>query len=109
APAVDEGFERYVSSLDGRGINLSDTERDFFEPRFGHDFSGVRIHTGTEAARSADSIHALAYTVGNNIVFNTGQYQPESDIGRKLMAHELTHTIQQGSLARRSVQRMVDE
>lgn len=95
-PTVDNEFESYVSSLDRRGDTLSQAERDFFEPRFGYDFSGVRIHTGGDAARSADHINALAYTTGNNIVFNNGQYQPGSESGKRLLAHELTHVVQQG-------------
>jgi len=96
APPVDEEFETYVSSLHGRGTVLPRSERDFFEPRFGYDFSNVRIHTGGEAAQSADRINALAYTSGNNIVFNAGQYQPGSENGKRLLAHELTHVVQQG-------------
>lgn len=95
-PVVDEGFENYVSSLHGRGTILSQSERDFFEPRFGYDFSNVRIHTGGDAAQSADRINALAYTAGTHIVFNTGQYQPGSENGKRLLAHELTHVVQQG-------------
>src|SRR5690606_4653178 len=97
APHVDEPFESYVSSLHGRGAVLSQAERNVFEPRFGRDFSGVRIHTGTEAAQSAEHINASAYTTGNNIVFNTGQYQPGAEIGQRLLAHELTHVVQQQS------------
>lgn len=92
---LDEGFERYASSLGSRGTALPQADRDFFEPRFRQDFSGVRIHTGSEAAQSADRIHARAYTTGHNIVFNAGQYQPGSEGGRRLMAHELTHVVQQ--------------
>ncbi|MDP9075940.1 MAG: DUF4157 domain-containing protein [Bacteroidota bacterium] len=90
-------LDSYVSSLSSGGQAMSEGSRLFFEPRFGHDFSGVKIHTNSEAARSAQSINALAYTTGNNIVFNTGQYSPESASGKKLMAHELTHVVQQGS------------
>jgi len=56
----------------------------------------IRIHTDTSAAKSAQGIHALAYTIGNNIVFNSGQYSPTTDHGKRLLAHELTHVIQQG-------------
>src|SRR5690606_28139583 len=96
APPVDEEFETYVTSLHGRGTVLPQSERDFFEPRFGYDFSNVRIHTGSDAAQSADRINALAYTAGTHIVFNTGQYQPGSENGKRLLAHELTHVVQQG-------------
>ncbi|MDP9076958.1 MAG: DUF4157 domain-containing protein [Bacteroidota bacterium] len=90
-------LDNYVSSLSSSGQKMSESSRNFFEPRLGHDFSGVRLHTDSVAAKSAQSINALAYTSGNNIVFNNGQYSPESDCGKKLMAHELTHVIQQGS------------
>jgi hypothetical protein len=65
------------------------------EPRFGHDFSRVRVHTNAQAADSARAVKAVAYTVGNNIVFREGQYAPETSEGKCLLAHELTHTIQQ--------------
>jgi 3D (Asp-Asp-Asp) domain-containing protein len=66
------------------------------QPRFGYDFSKVRVHTGGKAAASADAVEARAYTVGPDIVFNAGQYAPGSTEGRRLLAHELAHTIQQG-------------
>ncbi|WP_157682277.1 eCIS core domain-containing protein [Mucilaginibacter mallensis] len=89
-------LDNYVSSLSTTGQTLSAGSRQFFEPRFGHDFSRVRIHTDSGAAKSAQSINALAYTSGNNIVFNSGQYSPETSSGQRLMAHELTHVVQQG-------------
>ncbi|WP_153801256.1 eCIS core domain-containing protein [Foetidibacter luteolus] len=89
-------LDSYVSGLGG-GQPLSNESRSFFEPRFGFDFSNVRVHTDAIAAKSAQSVNALAYTTGNNIVFNSGQYSPQTDAGKKLLAHELTHTIQQGS------------
>jgi Domain of unknown function (DUF4157) len=81
--------------LSSPGQPLDAASRTFFEPRFGHDFSQVRVHTGAEAAASAGAVHARAFTVGKDIVFGVGQYLPESETGRKLLAHELTHTIQQ--------------
>jgi outer membrane protein OmpA-like peptidoglycan-associated protein len=66
------------------------------EPRFGHDFSRVRVHTGTEAAQAAAALNARAYTVGPAIVFGAGEYAPATAAGRQLLAHELAHTIQQG-------------
>jgi hypothetical protein len=66
------------------------------EPRFGHDFSQVRVHTDTRAAESARAANALAYTVGSNVVFGAGQYALGTTKGRNLLAHELTHTVQQG-------------
>ncbi len=87
--------ENYISSINGKGRSLSTDERKFFEPRFGYDFSSVQLHTNAEANQSAKNINALAYTHQNNIVFNADQYQPNSNDGKKLMAHELTHVIQQ--------------
>ncbi|MEZ2336713.1 DUF4157 domain-containing protein [Mucilaginibacter sp. RCC_168] len=88
-------LNNYIGSLGSSGQALPDSSRSFFEPRFGQDFSNVRIHADSVAAKSAESINALAYTTGNDIVFNNGQYSPESDGGKKLMAHELTHVLQQ--------------
>jgi hypothetical protein len=67
------------------------------EPRFGHDFSHVRVHTDAKADESARAVEASAYTVGNQIAFGASRYAPESSEGRKLLAHELSHTIQQAS------------
>jgi hypothetical protein len=74
---------------------LSNEARNFYEPRFGYDFSQVKVHTDTVAAKSAQSINALAYTSGNNIVFNHNQFNENSENGKKLLAHELTHVVQQ--------------
>ena len=81
--------------LRSSGRPLDRPTLNFMQSRFGHDFSGVRVHTGSEAAASARSIHAQAYTLGNNVVFAENQYQPSTAIGRRLLAHELTHVIQQ--------------
>jgi hypothetical protein len=77
------------------GQVLNDSTRLFMELKFGHDFSKVRVHTDSKAAESAKAVNAKAYTVGKNIVFNAGQYSPETNAGKQLLAHELTHTIQQ--------------
>jgi hypothetical protein len=98
-------LDSYVGSLGSSGQALPESSRQFFESRFGQDFSNVRIHTDSVAAKSAQSINALAYTTGNNIVFNNGQYSPESDSGKKLMAHELTHVVQQEGSISRKIQR----
>ena len=82
--------------LNGPGRPLDDPTRDFMEPRFGHDFSKVRIHTDERAAESARSVGALAYTVGRDVVFGAGRYQPGTAEGRRLLAHELTHVVQGG-------------
>ncbi|MDO8356374.1 MAG: DUF4157 domain-containing protein [Nitrospirota bacterium] len=80
------------------GQPLDPNTREFFEPRFGTDFSAVRIHTDAQAVESARSVNALAYTVGRDVVFNNSQYAPHSDSGRRLLAHELTHVVQGGGL-----------
>src|ERR1044072_2796139 len=82
----------------GGGEPLSAAVRGFFEPRFGTDFSGVRVHTGEQAANSARSIQARAYTASQDLVFGAGEYAPENDEGRRLLAHELAHVAQQGEV-----------
>jgi hypothetical protein len=79
----------------------------FYSSRMGRDFSDVNIYSGTEAAKSASEINARAYTTGNHIVFNEGQYNLTSAEGKKLLAHELTHVIQQGSGTGNRIQRAV--
>lgn len=77
------------------GQPLDPATRAFMEPRFGHNFSKVRVHTDTKAAESASAVNALAYTVGQNIIFGAGSFAPESYSGRALLAHELIHVLQQ--------------
>lgn len=81
--------------LDTSGHPLDTSTRAALEPRFGHDFSQVRVHTGAEAAASAQALEARAYTVGADLVFDTGQYAPATPAGRSLIAHELAHVVQQ--------------
>lgn len=102
ASEVTPGTESCIRDLKGGGCPLPDSARGYFEPRFGQDFSPVRIHTDAVADESACGISALAYTVGHDIVFAAGQYAPETTAGRQLLAHELTHVVQQeatGSVA----------
>lgn len=87
------------------GATLDPTTRSFFEPRFGHDLGRVRIHTGAQAAQSATAVGALAYTIGPDIVFGESQYQPASMQGRRLLAHELAHVVQQDAGVGSFVQR----
>jgi hypothetical protein len=77
------------------GQPLATSARAFFEPRFGYSFEHVRVHTGPAAAESAQAVNALAYTVGRDIVFGAGQYASDTTAGRRLLAHELTHVVQQ--------------
>ena len=99
-PSVPEGFESRFAALQGGGRPLPASERAFFEPRFGRDFSNVRLHSGPAAGELARSVHARAFTLGNSIVLGAGE------TGRELLAHELTHVVQQGSPDR--VQRQTD-
>jgi hypothetical protein len=85
--------------LSSPGRPLDPATRGFFEPRFGFDFSQVRVHTGKKAEESAAAVNAVAYTVGPNVVFGTGRYLPSTSEGKRLMAHELTHVVQQRGLA----------
>ena len=89
------------------GQPLDAATRAFFEPRFGHDFGKVRVHARTAATQSAQALSARAFTVGNNIVFARGQLAPETQDGRRLLAHELTHVLQQrtGNVSRQIIQR----
>ena len=84
--------------LRSQGQSLEPATRAFMEPRFGHDFSQVRVHTDAKAAESARELNASAYTVGSNIVFGAGQFLPETQTGRQLLSHELTHIVQQRRL-----------
>ena len=77
------------------GQPLDTTTRMFMEPRLGYDFSQARVHTDAKAAESAQAVKALAYTVGREVVFTDGQYAPTTTAGRQLIAHELTHVVQQ--------------
>ena len=89
--------------LSSSGSPLDLALRQDMEHRFGHDFSQVRVHTDATAEQSAQDVSALAYTVGNNIVFGAGQFAPATHEGRQLLAHELVHTVQQGQGVRRNV------
>lgn len=81
--------------LSSPGQPLDERVRGFMEPRFGHDFSHVRIHADEKAAASASAVNAHAYTTGREIVFGAGRYAPETSAGRSLLAHELAHVLQQ--------------
>jgi hypothetical protein len=93
---VPPAVEHVVLTLRGGGAPLSGTARAFFEPRFGRDLASVRVHTGPAAAESARQLGAESYTFGRQIVFAAGRYAPESNGGKRLLAHELTHVVQQG-------------
>jgi hypothetical protein len=96
-PASSIPFEQSLSSSKGAGTALPGDTRQFMESRFNADFSGVRIHTGSTAQNMSSSIHAQAFAHGNDIYFNEGKFSPQTSGGATLLAHELTHTIQQGA------------
>jgi hypothetical protein len=97
-------------TLGSQGQPLDASARAFFEPRFGRDFSRVRIHADTQAERSAQAARARAYTLGQHIVFGASEYAPASTEGGRLLAHELTHVAQQSSLgSSKAIQRKKDK
>ena len=102
---VSSDVERGIESLHGGGRHLPESTRSFFEERFGRDFSDVRVHTGGRADRLARSVDARAFTTGRDVVFRNGEYSPDSRAGRRLLAHELTHVLQQGGGSGGPVQR----
>jgi outer membrane protein OmpA-like peptidoglycan-associated protein len=93
---VTSEAQTQIDQLRGGGEPLSERARAFFEPRLGYDFSQVRIHSGGAAAESARTVNALAYTLGRDIVLGAGQASYETPGGMRLLAHELTHVVQQG-------------
>src|SRR6185312_12742651 len=95
ANAVGDAPPLVHDVLRSPGRSLDSATRASMEPRFGVDFSGVRVHDGAQATESAKSVRALAYTVGDNVVFNANQYRPASIAGQRLLAHELAHVVQQ--------------
>ena len=96
-------FESLIQPLRVAGQPLPQSERAFFEPHFGTDFTQVRVHTDSQAAKTARSVNARAVTLGRDIIFGAGQYQPRTYEGRRLLAHELTHVVQQNSSAQTSL------
>jgi hypothetical protein len=97
APAVNPDLESRILSLHGGGQPLPESVQAFFEPRFGYDFCQVRVHADSKAAESARAVNARAFTVGHHVVMGAGQYSPGTAEGRRLLAHELTHVVQQGN------------
>ena len=98
-PEGTPGLDADMSAIREGGQSLPKSMRALFEPRFGYDFSQVRIHTDAAAAKSARALNAHAYTVDQNIVFGLGKYAPDTSAGRRLLAHELTHVLQQRNTA----------
>ncbi|RCR69482.1 eCIS core domain-containing protein [Larkinella punicea] len=100
-PAVNSGFESQLSASQSGGQPLSADTRQFMEPRFGADFSGVRVHTDAPAVQMSQSIGAQAFAYQNHVYFNEGKYSPGTRSGQHLLAHELTHVVQQGAAIQR--------
>lgn len=100
-----EGVERMLESASG-GKPLPPATRSFFEPRFGRDFGDVRVHTGREAADLNRKLDAKAFTHGSDVYFGASEYRPGSPDGRQLIAHELTHVVQQTDEGSRAVDRL---
>ena len=96
APA-GPGAPAPISVRTGGGVPLPPALRDFMEPRFGADFGKVRLHTDASAAAQSAQLNANAFALGQNVYFGAGKYQPDTPAGKELIAHELTHTIQQGA------------
>jgi outer membrane protein OmpA-like peptidoglycan-associated protein len=108
AHTEEQGLELDSTAL-RNGMPLPMEVRSYFEPRFGRDFSKVRVHTDAEAAGSAKAINSLAFTYGQDVVFGSGQFDPGSNSGRRLIAHELTHVVQQSGGGSPLVQRWPDK
>ena len=94
-PEVTPGVQAQISGLQGNGQRLPESVRAFFEPRLGYNFSQVRIHANQGTAESARVLNARAFTVGEHVVFGSGEYRPGTSDGRRLLGHELTHVVQQ--------------
>ncbi len=107
-PRVTPDLEARIQGMRGGGQPLPESARGFFEPRFGQDFGAVRVHTGPQAAGVASILRARAFTVGSDVVFGAQQYAPETDQGKRLLAHELTHVVQQSAGGSAAVQRATD-
>lgn len=99
APRVSPMVSAEIQSSMGGGSPLPNGVRAFMEPRFRADFGGVRVHGGPKAAQLSAALGARAFTVGNHVFFGKDQLRPDSEEGRELIAHELTHTVQQGAVS----------
>lgn len=104
ALSVDGAVEEEIRGLPGNGSPLPSAVRSSMESGVGYDFDAVRVHTDTNAGHLARAVNARAFTVGSDIVFGSGEYSPQSKDGQKLLAHELTHVVQQTGPAQRSPQ-----
>jgi hypothetical protein len=94
-PEVTPHLETRIQTMRGSGQPLPEATRTFFESRFGYDLGGVRVHTDSQADEASRSLNAQAFTIGQNVFFAGGRYEPQTNQGKWLLAHELTHTLQQ--------------
>jgi Domain of unknown function (DUF4157) len=94
---VGGDLEQTIQAQRGNGQGLPDQAKGFFENGFGHDFSGVRVHADKDSDALNQSLSARAFTVGSDIFFRSGEYDPSGQAGKELIAHELTHVVQQGA------------
>jgi hypothetical protein len=108
-PEVTTDVESTIERSRGGGQAMPDTAQEFFGARMGQDFSGVNIHTGAEADTLNRQLEARAFTTGSDIYFRDGEYNPESSAGKELLAHELTHVVQQGASVQRESKVESDE
>ena len=107
APAVTPSLEARLNTSKGVGEPLSEETRGFMEPRFGQDFSGVQVHRGADAIQMNRELGAQAFTHGQDVYFGAGKYRPETGEGKRLLAHELTHVVQQSKTSVTPVQRKI--
>ncbi|HEX2619081.1 MAG TPA: DUF4157 domain-containing protein, partial [Phototrophicaceae bacterium] len=104
---VNNDVEARISAKSGSGQTIPDVNREMFESSMGHDFSGVNVHTDSESDSLNKELGARAFTTGSDIFFRQGEYNPNSSGGQELLAHELTHVVQQGGAG--SIQKKKDE
>jgi hypothetical protein len=106
---VSNRVSNKINSSKGNGSAMDNATQSFMQSRFGTDFSSVKIHTGSEAIQMNRELNAKAFTVGKDIYFNSDQYQPNTDKGKQILAHELTHVVQQSGMSAQHLQRQDDE
>ncbi|WP_272863602.1 DUF4157 domain-containing protein [Aureisphaera galaxeae] len=106
---ASSALTQQIQSSKGGGNAMDASTQTFMESRFGADFSDVKIHTDSQAVQMSRDLNAQAFTVGNDIYFNEGKYDPATYQGKHLLAHELTHTIQQGGIQRKMIQAKKDK
>ena len=102
---ASETVSNKINSSRGSGSHMDNSTQSFMQSRFGADFSNIKIHTGDYAVEMNCELNAQAFTIGEDIYFNSGKYNPSSLSGKHLLAHELTHTVQQGATVARKIQK----